>query len=339
MTETSTAKTTSTKRRGTRKRVVASVAAAAVLASGFVTTSTATVAEAAPYTCSTPRLGGKLWFDEDGDKVKDAEETPVEGVTMRVYKHTLAPDHSATMVGEFTTGADGSYKTPALSAGYHSVEIAGELPSGFDAERTTQSTNVVAKKCDDGINFPLGFTSSKSAVKDLTAGMSNFTEIQWATNQELFALVNERFMGEQKMLRGEGAEAMYRAGGTEAEPPSFTPFTDVASDSEYFEAISWLVDQGVVNGHAEYSFGVDRELLRGEVALILFRMTRPDFKTPTTPSFTDIPKGDLYYSAVEWMKSTGITLGYTDKTFRRLNTITRRELAIFLYRYDQKYGD
>lgn len=341
MADVNTTRTTSNPKpqhRGARKRVVAALAAAAIIGGGFVTTSTAPVAEAAQYDCTTPKLSGKLWFDADGDNVFDTGETPVEGVEMRVYKHTLKPDHSAEELGKFTTGADGVFTTPALTPGYHSVEIAGELPSGYTAVRTTRSSTVKDGTCNDGVNFPLDFKLSKAVVTDISPDMSDFVAMQWAVDQQLFSTTGSKFYPANEVRRGEGSMVVHRAAGTPGKAPDYTPFSDVASDAEYFDAVAWMTEEGLVNGHSQYTYGVDAPLTRGELAVILHRMEGPSYKPPTRPPFTDIDRNHAFYTATAWLQRTGISLGYADGSFQPSNTLTRKELAIFLQRFDQQFG-
>ncbi|WP_313816152.1 tannase/feruloyl esterase family alpha/beta hydrolase [Citricoccus sp.] len=54
---------------------------------------------------------------------------------------------------------------------------------------------------------------------------------------------------------------------------------------------------------------------------------------PEVPQFTDNPPGSAYYAPVQWMARTGLSLGYTDGTFRKSQAVTRAETTSFLYRY------
>ncbi|WP_188805976.1 tannase/feruloyl esterase family alpha/beta hydrolase [Citricoccus zhacaiensis] len=56
---------------------------------------------------------------------------------------------------------------------------------------------------------------------------------------------------------------------------------------------------------------------------------------PEVPEFSDNLPGSPYYTPVQWMARTGLSLGYADGTFRKSQAVTRAETAAFLYRYIQ----
>lgn len=53
----------------------------------------------------------------------------------------------------------------------------------------------------------------------------------------------------------------------------------------------------------------------------------------TTDGFSDIGTEHTYYAPITWMASEGITVGYSDGSFKPRRHITRAETASFLYRY------
>src|SRR5690606_41933145 len=48
--------------------------------------------------------------------------------------------------------------------------------------------------------------------------------------------------------------------------------------------------------------------------------------------FKDVPKNDWAAEAIEWAKKEGIILGFDDGTFQPDKPVTRKELAVILYR-------
>ena len=50
-------------------------------------------------------------------------------------------------------------------------------------------------------------------------------------------------------------------------------------------------------------------------------------------SFTDVPPGHPFFADIEWLASSGVTGGYADGTFRPAGSLTRQNMAAFLYRY------
>ena len=54
--------------------------------------------------------------------------------------------------------------------------------------------------------------------------------------------------------------------------------------------------------------------------------------------FEDVPQGMWYSEAIRWAAAEGIVLGYGDGTFGAEDSITREQLAVILYRYEQYLG-
>ncbi|MCF0149865.1 MAG: S-layer homology domain-containing protein, partial [Firmicutes bacterium] len=77
------------------------------------------------------------------------------------------------------------------------------------------------------------------------------------------------------------------------------------------------------------------QLTRAQMVTILWRKAgcpAVDFDM----SFTDVPADAWYAEAVRWAASVGITDGYGNGTFGAADSITREQLAAFIYRYEQK---
>lgn len=63
-----------------------------------------------------------------------------------------------------------------------------------------------------------------------------------------------------------------------------------------------------------------------------YPVAAPPAGTPENP-FTDVIYGITpFFSHITWMKQQGITMGYADGTYRPTRTISRGEIAAFLYR-------
>lgn len=52
---------------------------------------------------------------------------------------------------------------------------------------------------------------------------------------------------------------------------SNNPFTDVAQNSFYYNAVLWAVEKGITNGMAAATFGVDNICNRAQVVTFLYR--------------------------------------------------------------------
>ena len=127
--------------------------------------------------------------------------------------------------------------------------------------------------------------------------------------------------------RGETALYLWR---TEGQPDARPhPFRDVSGD-ELNRAVAWMYDREITTGKSGTSFAPGDGLTRAEVAAFLYRLTG-------SPDALDHPFTDLtaqwQRAAVAWLYASGITTGTTATTFAPNLSVTRGQLATFLYRY------
>lgn len=56
-----------------------------------------------------------------------------------------------------------------------------------------------------------------------------------------------------------------------AAEPADLPFTDIAADSPYRDAIAWAVEQGITTGTSETTFSPSNLCTRGQIVTFLYR--------------------------------------------------------------------
>ena len=56
------------------------------------------------------------------------------------------------------------------------------------------------------------------------------------------------------------------------------------------------------------------------------------------PDFTDVQGGGDYINALTWAVGNKLVSGYRDNTFRPDTPVTRQQMAVFLYRWEQHRG-
>ena len=118
---------------------------------------------------------------------------------------------------------------------------------------------------------------------------------------------------------------------TEEEPVSTLPFSDVASEDWFCDAVQYVFDNGMMNGVGNGLFAPDSNLTRGMIAQVLYNLEG----TPEAGSdaFTDVEAGQWYADAVNWAAANNIVSGYGDSTFGPQKDITREQMAQILYNY------
>ena len=119
-----------------------------------------------------------------------------------------------------------------------------------------------------------------------------------------------------------------------------TTFVDINHWAK--NAISFMLDNGVMSGMTANTFAPDRSINRAMFVSMLYRLAGcPSISAAdkTNNSYSDVTnQNSYYYHAVVWASSKGIVAGYTDGTFKPNGLVTREQCACFLYRYARFIG-
>ena len=116
-------------------------------------------------------------------------------------------------------------------------------------------------------------------------------------------------------------------------------FEDVSEAAWYYEAVNYVVDEGLFNGVSTTMFAPNETMSRAMLVTVLYRM-EGEPAVPDESVFPDVAGGSYYEKAVVWAAESGIVNGYSDGTFRPETGISREQMAAILYRYAaQKGGD
>ena len=170
-----------------------------------------------------------------------------------------------------------------------------------------------------------------SPFVDVPADSYYFDAVKWAqklgiTNGKTDAL----FGSSDPCTRGQIVTFLWRAAGSPAPKGTAKVPTDVLPGSYCYDAVAWAIENGVTNGFADGTFGVNSTCTRGQSVTFLYRALGT---APTTVNgFTDVAAGDFYAEAVAWAVENGVTNGTTDSTFSPSNGCTRAQIVTFLYR-------
>ena len=118
----------------------------------------------------------------------------------------------------------------------------------------------------------------------------------------------------------------------EETPVSTLPFTDVAADAWYYDAVEYVYDNDLMNGTSSTVFAPNATLTRGMLATVLWRMEGSPVVNYALP-FEDVSGGQWYTEAIRWAASVGVVNGTSATTYAPNANITREQLATMLYRY------
>ena len=115
------------------------------------------------------------------------------------------------------------------------------------------------------------------------------------------------------------------------------PFTDVAENAWYAEAVRYVYKHGLMDGTGVNTFDPYATTSRAMIATILWRMAG----SPVVGGdigFSDVANGQWYSEAIRWAATEGIVDGYDNGKFGPNDPITREQFAAMLWRYAKSEG-
>jgi len=219
------------------------------------------------------------------------------------------------------------------------VDLASVTVTGADGEATV-AWHVFAEAVNDGcgqgsdcrLDAP---TYRVVKMTDIVSGRYYYDPVVWLLGQELTTGTSPtEFSPDDTVTRGQIATFLWRFAG-EPEPDSDVPFSDVPDGRYYTEAVKWMFAEGITTGTSPTTFSPGAAVSRGQIATFLWRFGGEPEATASVP-FSDVPDGRYYSDAVQWLAETGITTGTSPTTFSPDDTLTRGQIATFLWRLAAK---
>ena len=114
--------------------------------------------------------------------------------------------------------------------------------------------------------------------------------------------------------------------------PATGGFADVVPGAWYYDAVNYVMANGLMDGVSATQFAPDANMTRAMLVTILWRVEGEPVVNYLLP-FTDVPGDTWYTEAVRWAASEGIVTGVSDTSFAPNAEITREQLAAILWRY------
>ena len=186
------------------------------------------------------------------------------------------------------------------------------------------------------------------SVTTAFATVGNYTDVKDAWYTEYVQYVTEN-----KLMDGVTADtfepgtnadratvvvALYRLAGS-PEVTGENPFTDVAEDASYRDAIVWAKENSVTNGTSDTTFGPTNHITRQDLVTLIWRYTKNSGKDVSVGEDTNILSfddaasvKDYAVEAFQWACGTGVITGSGSNLLPRDNT-TRAQLAAIIQRY------
>jgi hypothetical protein len=274
--------------------------------------------------------------DDDSEPALVTEINTGNSITGSNLDRLISRNKTLTVTGE--DGTKAVLNTEALKG-------IDKATSGKVTLTLTDVTEEHRDEYPESTVYTLTITSDGKEVDDF-GGEVTLTiprELGEKENPRRLSVQKEGADGELQMLdagydREKGEITLTDEGSTATYVVTYKPFpfADVADESYYYDAVDWADLEGITEGTSPTTFSPLDDATRGQTITFLWRAAGcPEPASKANP-FTDVPGNAYFYKAVLWALENGITDGTSAEHFSPNATVTRAQVATFLYRMGGK---
>ena len=173
-----------------------------------------------------------------------------------------------------------------------------------------------------------------ATFKDVPADNSHYAAIENLASKEILSGYSDgTFRPNSHVTRAQAAKIIAKSLNLTANNQSRQQFSDVPTNSEYFDAIQALSERNIISGYSsDNTFRPSDRLTRAQMAKILTRAFSLEQARTISYPFRDIPNDSSFKYDIQTIYNAGITNGSTATTFSPNATVTRGQMASFVVR-------
>lgn len=176
-------------------------------------------------------------------------------------------------------------------------------------------------------------SGNDSSFTDVPATAYYADAVKWAVKNGVTSGTSATTFSPQNVCsRAQLVTFLWRASGSPRSANTRHPFSDISSNTYYYDAILWAVENGITSGTSSTTFSPDSPVNRGQAVTFLYRTAGSPAAKGTNP-FADVENSAYYANAALWAAEQEITIGTSATTFSQSDSCTRAQTVTFLYRF------
>lgn len=118
-------------------------------------------------------------------------------------------------------------------------------------------------------------------------------------------------------------------------PKNTLGFSDVREGQWYYDAVQYVMENGIMSGYNSSTFGPNDTLNRAMVVQVLYNKEGQPDLNGLKHNFSDVPTNQWYNNAVAWGASRGVVSGYGGGRFGPVDSVTLEQVAVILWNYSK----
>jgi hypothetical protein len=125
---------------------------------------------------------------------------------------------------------------------------------------------------------------------------------------------------------------MARLAGASLTTCTAAPFTDVATTHPFCREITWMKSSGISTGFADGTYKPSAVVTRQAMSAFMARLAGVTLSPCTVAPFSDVATSHPFCKEIGWMKSSGVSTGFADGTYKPSANVTRQAMSAFMKR-------
>lgn len=203
------------------------------------------------------------------------------------------------------------------------------------AQKLSKAT-VATVLAASGVIVAMPQTSSASTFSDVSQYSDYYEPIVDLVNRKIISgYPDNTFRPNKSITREEAAKMLARTIDVNITNPANPGFKDVKTSDPNYRYIAALASEGIINGYPDGKFHPKEPITRAQMAKILSLGFKLGISTKLNHGFKDVPNNNPNAYYIQTLYDLNITKGVTAIKFDPFNTVTRAQMATFIWRAEK----
>jgi hypothetical protein len=110
------------------------------------------------------------------------------------------------------------------------------------------------------------------------------------------------------------------------------PFSDVPTTNPFCVDIAWMKASGISTGFNDGTYRPSAPVTRQAMSAFMARLAGAELAPCSVAPFSDVPTTNAFCKEIAWMKSSGVSTGFGDGTYKPQTNVTRQAMSAFMAR-------
>ncbi|WP_107838474.1 S-layer homology domain-containing protein [Metasolibacillus meyeri] len=187
-----------------------------------------------------------------------------------------------------------------------------------------------------GILVALPPAANAYVFKDLNPNADYYKPVLDLVNRGVVSGYSDgTFRPSETVTRGEAAKIIALAMGLNVTRQKNPGFTDVQQSHPYYAYIAAIANEGIIDGFGDKTFKPNELITRGQIAKALTLGFQLEVATKMNHNFKDVTSQNANEAYIQTLYNLNIAKGTTANTFEPFGTVTRAQLATFIWRAEK----